>query len=350
MQIIRNYVVILFIALSIFTAPLTQAQLIENLYRTELIVSDRLTRPDEASLRLGLKRVLVKVSGTALATHIVDEVVTEPKRYLREFQFESTFQVRTDKQGNDYLAQRLLLIFDRAGIVQLLQANKMVPLGKYRPRLLVWLLGDEDAELVRLRNDLEDYAQRVQFPMQLLVAKELGLNKREQSGKPLFEKIRTRSLAYGTALIIVVFSDPVKGLGWSVIDKSALNKIKWKFLEGALSEQISLTFTAWIEASGIKIDDANNFNVNSHQITVTRVKNLADYAAIMEYIRALPSIESIQVTSMNNQTLTLSFQSQLDSSALSRLLSLDRRMLLMRPLEVEVADSLRWGWFGTRGR
>jgi hypothetical protein len=334
--------------ISLLAMPL-RAELVENLYQANLIVSDRLVDPDDASLRSGLKRVLVKVSGTTRASSIVDEFVSDPERYVNMSHFESTHQVHTDVDGNDYLAQRLLLGFEQQAVDDLLRNQKLLPLGKYRPRVLVWMLGDENKILSRLKEDLQLHAKQIAFPITLLMAEKHGLSRLQN--ETLLESVSKSSLSYSKALVVVIFLDVNNVVHWSVVDDPSVNKIKWQFSTGDFSEQLTLAFDAWIESSGMKIDSAKNLNVNSHQIIVTRVKNMADYAAVMEYVRSLPSIRLSKVASMSNQTLTLVIQSQLDGAGLSRLLGLDKRMLFMRSLQGEEVDGLlRWSWFGTRGR
>ncbi|WP_028468797.1 DUF2066 domain-containing protein [Neptunomonas japonica] len=350
MQNLRCFIIAPLIVLSLLISTPLRAELVENLYQTELLVSDRLTHPDDISLRSGLKRILVKVSGTALASHIVDEFVSDPDLYMSEFHFESTYQVRTDVEGNDYLAQRLVLLFEQASIDKLLNSRKFFPLGKYRPRLLVWMLGYENKTLSSFRDGLQEYATQAGLPMTLLMANQMFI--KQQAKGRLIDKINERSRSYPKALVVVVFLDKNKVMHWAVVDGASDDRLQWAFSKGGLAQQLVKAFGAWLDSSGIKIDGKRSLAKNSHQIIVTRVKNMADYAAVMEYVRSLPSIDLIKVASMDNQTLTLALQSQLNNAEVSRLLSLDRRMLFMRPLqaEAEVENSLRWSWFGARGR
>lgn len=351
MQNVLRYIIAPLIAVSLLISTSLRAELVENLYKAELLVSDRLTHPDDISLRSGLRRILAKVSGTTQASGIIEEFVSDPDLYVNEFHFESTYQVRTDVDGNDYLAQRLILAFDPSAVDKLLRSRQFFPVGKYRPRLLVWILGDESKALLSFKDDLQQYASQVALPVTLLMAHQQPIKR--QSKGAFFEKISERSRGYSAALVVVVFLDEKKTMHWAVVDESSLEKVQWSFAEGSPSEQLTEAFDTWFDYSGIKIDDKKHLKRNSHQIIVTRVKNMADYAAIMEYVRSLPSIGLIKVASMNNQTLTLILQSQLDSVGVSRLLSLDKRLLFMRPLqaeEVEAENSLRWSWFGARGR
>lgn len=350
MQNLLCFIVAQLIVLGFLISTPLRAELVENLYQTELLVSDRLTHPDDISLRFGLKRILVKVSGTTEASQIVDEFVFDPDLYMSKFHFESTYQVRTDAQGSDYLAQRLVLLFEQASIDKLLNSSDFFPLGKYRPRLLVWVLGDENKALLSFRQGLQQHAAQVAFPVTLLMANQVFI--KQQTKGRLIEKISERSKSYPKALVIVVFFDENQIMHWTVVDEASHERVKWAFSKGGFASQLTKAFDAWFDSSGIKIDGKRALTKNSHQIIVTRVKNMADYAAIMEYVRSLPSIDLITVASLDNQTLTLALQSPLDSAEVSRLLSLDRRMLYMRPLqkEAESEATLRWRWFGTRGR
>ena len=338
-------IVVAFISL---IAPPLRAELVENLYQANLIVSDRLVDPDNVSLKSGLKRVLVKVSGTTRASSIVDEFFTDLEYYVNESHFEPTHQVRTDVDGNDYLAQRLQLHFEQQAVDGLLRSHQLLPLGKYRPRILVWMLGDENEDFTRFKKNLQEHAEQIAFPVTLLMAEQNISDK--QKKRTLLEGRYNRSFAYLKALVVIVFMDVNHVVHWAVVDDPSIKKIQWQFSAGDLSEQLTLAFDAWIESSGMKMDGVENLNVNSHQIIVTRVKNMADYAAVMEYVRSLSSIHLIKVASMKNQTLTLMLESELDSVGLSRLLSLDKRMLFMRSLQGgEVDGLLRWSWLGTRG-
>ncbi|WP_054341315.1 hypothetical protein [Neptunomonas antarctica] len=77
---------------------------------------------------------------------------------------------------------------------------------------------------------------------------------------------------------------------------------------------------------------------------------MADYAAILEYVRAFAVIDDVVVVSMVNKTLNLSLQSRLNKKVLIKMLGLDRRMMLMRSLQPSVDQFLQWRWLSRRSK
>lgn len=328
-----------------FTSLQIRAELVENLYQSELLVSDRLVMPDSHSLNAGIKQVVMKVSGTIEATKAVDKFSFDASHYLTEFRFEATREVQTDNQGNDYLAQRLIMQFEPQAVDSLLLVHGFKPLGKYRPKLLIWLVGGVSADkLADIKADLIRYASSVEFPVNVVVENDRREIDRK---KRLLDRILYRSKVHGKTLIIIVSVDNDNSFAWRMLNTE---KSQWQTVRGELTSQLAAVFEVWIASSGLSVIEEQAKHANSHQIIVTSVKNMADYAAVMEYLQSLPSIDHLEVVSMSNETLILSLHSRLTATRLTQVLGLDRRMMLMRPLRELTTEAFRWRWLGTRGR
>lgn len=337
-------ILLLVVRLLLSAAPL-RAEPVENLYQSEQFVAESLTLPEPFHIKRGMQQVLMKVSGSLGAAAIVDELPSEPARYVREFRFESTHEVHADAEWNDYLAQRLMLQFDPEAIDALLLAHRLKPLGKYRPRLLIWLLGDVDnVTFGGYKEVILKSAAALAFPVDVVIDhKEKAL----KGYKRLSDRIRYRSKAYGKAWVVMLSIDSDSHFVWRLLDP---DESPWRSVEGGFVEALPSVFQLWVESSGIKVVGEDAMQLNTHQITVTSVKNVADYAAIMEYVLSLSSISQVNVVSMRHEVLTLSLQSPLTVALLMQVLNLDRRMMQMRLLQDGDAGSLRWRWIGSRGR
>lgn len=342
----KYWVISLVAAIFIFNTLSIRAGLVENLYQSELLVSDDLRMPDQLSLSLGIKSVLVKVSGAVMAAAFVDELGFDNKGYLSEFRIESTRMVRTDVSGNDYLAQNLIMQFDPESINSLLLSHGLKPLGKYRPKFLVWLLGDvESIGFDHYKEAIEENAAILAFPVEVVFDHDY---REGVSDNRLLKRIGNGSKTYGKVLNVVVIIDAEQQFRWRVLE---VESDQWQSVRGEFGEQLAETFQLWIRSAGLQVMGENVKQINTHQITVTSVKNMSDYAAIMEYILSLSSIEQVNIVSMSNETLIISLQSSLSAAALTQVLSFDRRMLRMRSLQEDAsADFLRWRWFSSRGK
>ncbi len=337
-------ILLFLVGIGLSVTPLS-AEPVEGLYQSEQWVAENIVAPDSSLIKSGMAKVLMKVSGFLGAAALVDELASEPVGYLREFRFESTREVRTDEKGNDYLAQRLLLQFDPQAIDNLLLKHSLMPLGKYRPKLLIWLLGDVDnTSFNRYRERILEHASLLAFPADVVLYQDPGAVKRSDR---LSDRLRYHSKQYGKSFAIIVSVDSERRFAWRLLtpEESAWQTINERFIDALAS-----VFQLWVVSSGVKVVADDSIYLNTHQITVTSVKNVADYAAIMEYVFSLASISAVEVVSMSHEVLTLSLKSSLKVASLTQLLSLDRRMMLMRPLRDEEGKSLRWRWIGSRER
>ncbi|WP_143083761.1 DUF2066 domain-containing protein [Neptunomonas qingdaonensis] len=341
-----KYLMSLFFVMCIaLSATYSRAEPVKNLYQSEQLVAKSLALPGAVLIKSGMKQVLMKVSGSPGAADIVDELPSVSAHYLREFRLESTREVVTDAQRNDYLAQRLVLQFEPEAINSLLSGHGIKPLGKYRPRLLIWLLGDVDnATFVGYKKVILEHAAALAFPADVVLDQGRKL---KQNNERLSDRIRYRTKAFGKVWVVVVSIDSDNRFVWRLPD---LDDSPWHSVKGRFVEEVPSVFQLWIESSGIKVVSQDAIYLNTQQITVTSVKNVADYAAIMEYVLSLSSIYRVEVVSLSHEVLTLSVQSPLKVAALTQVLSLDSRMMLMRLLQGGDAISLRWRWIGTRGK
>ncbi|WP_372742269.1 DUF2066 domain-containing protein, partial [Neptunomonas sp.] len=322
-----------------------RAESVEHLYQSEQLVAKSFALPGPDLIKSGMKQVMIKVSGSPEAAAVVDELSSGVSRYLREFHLETTREVVTDTQRNDYLAQRLVLQFEPEAINSLLLGHGIKPLGKYRPKLLIWLLADVDNEtFIGYKKVILEHAAALAFPADVVF--DQG-RKSKKGNERLSDRIRYRSQAYGKAWVVIVSIDSDNRFVWRLPD---LDKSPWHSVKGRFVDELPSVFQLWIESSGIKVVAEGAINLNTLQITVTSIKNVADYAAIMEYVLSLSSIYHVEVVSMSHEVLTLSLQSPLKVAALTQVLSLDSRMMLMRLLQDGDAISLRWRWIGTRGK
>jgi hypothetical protein len=358
-----------------------KAGVVENLYQSELLVSDQLIVADELSLNAGIKEVLIKAGGVARAGLIAETLPRVLSAYIKEFRIEPTFQVLSDGRGNDFLAQRLIMQFDKASIDELLVSHRLKALGKYRPNNLIWLVSgsigavadeagfdvkgsyakgsDEKASHARRVNTsvaeyqyesiteagLRRYADKVALPVQVVVNDDMRITQWVDAQQ--WQDISQYLTQYRRDFTIIGVIDGPTQSRWMLLNSDAS---EWQLFQGSIDEQLAQVFESLMQASGMIWNGAGIDKINSYQITVTRVKNMADYAAILEYIRSLSVVDRVVVVSMADKTLNLSLQSRLNKTVLIKMLGLERRMVLMRSLQPEVDGFLHWRWLSNRSK
>ena len=142
--ITRNPLIYLFMV-GLFSLPVS-AESVTDLYETVVSVSGQGAGERLRAMRVGLGKVLVKVTGDSqvLSNINTTEAFSNAERYVTEYGYIS-YQNPEVKQSSSSPGIGMSLSFDEASINRLLRQNELQIWPSDRPGLLVWLVIDDPA-------------------------------------------------------------------------------------------------------------------------------------------------------------------------------------------------------------
>lgn len=149
-----------FIVLFCYTASAVK---VEGLYQARLLVLSQDPKIRESMAKEGLKRVVVKASGsrTALSNPVIQAALNDANRYVQEFSY-----AQADESGE----LPLNLSFNKAAIEKLLRNADLAYWPENRPAVLLWMVADDpeaaDKILFSAQDDI-DTAAAVTAAMEL---------------------------------------------------------------------------------------------------------------------------------------------------------------------------------------
>jgi uncharacterized protein len=140
--ITRNALIYLFM-MGLFSLPVS-AESVTDLYQTVVPVSDQGAGERLRAMRIGLGKVLVKVTGDSQIRSSINTVETfsNAERYVTEYGY-IRYQDPQAKPSSEEPGTGLSLSFDEASINRLLRQNQLQIWPSDRPGLLVWLVIDD---------------------------------------------------------------------------------------------------------------------------------------------------------------------------------------------------------------
>lgn len=300
----------------------------DDFYQAALLVED-LVAPAPMDVREGLKQVLRKASGDYKVDHLVDGQ-TDYSRYASGFHFEPTLLVRTNREGNDYLAQRLVINFNQSLVDELLIAHQRNPIGAYRPEFVFKipiysaLSLDFSKSSEAFGDVIKGFAEQLAMPVRLL--------SQHDSYLPRF-------------YVELLAEEP--GLSrWRRVAGEDRHEVSFK---GDRTQQLAQLFSWLLSDFGVTLASHEAGQEKTFVIRVTHVENLADYAAVLGLLSAFPSLQAYSVVMFHAGELALEVNTSLSKDALLRVLGLERRMRLIRKLDpVQDQSTLYWRWSGKR--
>ncbi len=141
-SITRNALIYLFM-MGLFSLPVS-AESVTDLYETVVPVSDQGAGERLRAMRIGLGKVLVKVTGDSqvLSNINTTEDFSNAERYVTEYGYIS-YQNPEVTQSSSSPGIGMNLSFDEASINRLLRRNQLQIWPSDRPGLLVWLVIDD---------------------------------------------------------------------------------------------------------------------------------------------------------------------------------------------------------------
>ncbi|MFO8156266.1 MAG: DUF2066 domain-containing protein [Pseudomonadota bacterium] len=297
---------------------------IEGLYEAELRVSSQAVEERETALRVGLERVLVRVSGRQyLSDPVLREALRQSERYLQQFSY--------SRDEDDDLTLRVR--FDERSVNGLLEEAGLAVWGRIRPWTLVWLAVDNGSERVlldggsdhRVRRIVTEKSRRFGLPLEwpLMDLRDRRRVRASDVWGGIEEPILEASRRYAPQAILIGRVQPLAEGGWEA--RWRLLGIgeprQWENRGGVLEEVITpgmeRTFAGLAATyAGVEQDE------DRVRLEVAGITGLEDYAGIRDYLAGLSEVRGLQVEALDGGRMTLELELRGGARGLARTIAL----------------------------
>jgi hypothetical protein len=275
----------------------------QDLYVSEVPVTDQTPAVREAALQRALAEVLVRVAGqdTVLDTEPARALLKDPSRLVQQYRY---FSSNTGPSPQ----LRLWVRFDGDAIRQSVQQQGLAYWGAERPDTLAWLaVEDRGKRYVVSAMDDSDVRQQVEqaatgrgvpilFP--LMDLEDQSVVRFSDIWGGFFDNVLRASERYSPSAVLIGRLNRSPSGGWAarwylqVAGKTSAWTDSRQQLE-ELSRQ-GIADTADILASRFAVLQAGG-STDRVTISVTGVDTLADYARTSNYLASLTSVAAVQV-------------------------------------------------------
>lgn len=315
-----------------FAPAPAHAAKVADLYEAEVAVADQGAAARAAGMREALASVLLKVSGRLeLPRPGLDQAQARAEQAAVQYRFRAEAPAAPPAQPNQILWVR----FDEARVNAMLGEMGMPVWGATRPSVLVWLaleetgrrwlVGGESRAEVAQR--LQSQARRRGLPLWLPL---LDLQDQARIGAAdvwgdFQDVIRTASARYQADAILAGRVMQGASGGWQG---------RWTLHEGgeaqaweasaadqdALLAAMTDQLAAFLAGRYARVADPNARA--AMVVEVSQVRTLADYARVMQYLRALDNVKDVELLRSEADRLRIRIDVQGETQALVRLMSL----------------------------
>jgi uncharacterized protein len=324
------------------------AELVRDLYVAEMSVADRTEVELARAAGAGLAEVLVKVSGTAevLQLPALSAALKDARAKVLQYSYH-----RIDA-GDAALSARVE--FDPAQVRELLLSAGAPIWTATRPAVLVWLVVEEAGERrfvspsshPQLAAELAEGFRRrgvpLRFPLfDIADAAALDATDAWQLSTSAIESASSR---YRTSEVLAgrmaVFAAGDSAGDWAYFsvqsrrDLSVPRTEAAQFLQAGVNQVVGDMALRYAIGGGAEVNDALLLRVGG-------IGSYADYAAVVSWLKGLEPIRQTQVTSLQNETLTLSVTAVADAGQLASIIELNTRM---QPVVSSVGGGLNYQW------
>jgi len=333
---------------------------VTGLYNSALLVPEQHREPATEHLAEGLAQVLIRVSGNRniLGKPAVREALQTPGPFLRGFEFRNTGAAIADANGNQQRAQALALQFDNTQVDALLRNASERPLGSQRPTVMLWLAAEQNNRRDYVSPDgraMEPLLQRAEMrglPVQLPL-----YDLTDQQDLPIsdlwgqFQRgIEQASGRYRPDATLAGRMRPDSNgqwlAEWMLLSQSGVQR----FTTGGTADQ-ALTDAADQVAdrlfSALAGVGGSNY-MEGLQLDITNIRTLGDFTSVVDYLKQLTLVNTVQVEQVNGTRVLLRVQLDGRAQQLERAIRLEPRMA---PVVTDVVDngeqlSLSYRWQG----
>nr|WP_281412022.1 DUF2066 domain-containing protein [Motiliproteus sediminis] len=346
--------------LALFGTASAQAARVQNLYSAELMVAQQTMQVSPDLGGQALAQVLVKVSGRpqVLETEPVRTALASPNRFVQQFSYQSAGQMLTNDDGVEVPAQILRLDFIPALVDQLLQQAGFRPLGAVRPGVLVWIVEErgqqreflgreEDPVLAPMRERARERGLPLFRPL-LDLEDQAALSVSDAWGF-FAEPVTKASSRYQADAVLVGRLFP-RGGGW---------QSRWMLLHGDERVLFDGQGDSLGEHLGGAVDQTADRVFADYVVTVADdggdgvlvevggVSQFDHFAPVVDALREMTVVRSVQLLEQNHEVLTLKLQLNGSLDQLKRAIALNNRFSAQEgPLQPLSQAQLYYRWGG----
>ncbi len=327
------------VAVLLSAASLAQAAVVDNLYRSEMLVPEQLAQPTDVQLSEALQEVLIKVSGRSqvAGNARISEALQAPATYLQGFSYESTQTPVAAGDGREVLGLRLQLAFDEQAVSRLLNEAGLSLAGAGRPGVLVWLVAEgpqrprdfvaAESEIVA---ELQMLAQSRALPVLLPL---LDLDD-QQAVSPgdiwggFEEPVTLASDRYRADAVLVGRLQHMDSGAWNTRWQLFYRGSDQHFSPaGSLGAQLNTVVDAVADRLlGGKAVVENTYVEDGIVLEISKLNSIDDYLQLLDYMRELQPVEKVLPAQMEGDRVTLRVKVQGGVPALLEAIRLNPRI------------------------
>ncbi|MCD6055807.1 MAG: hypothetical protein K0R12_769 [Gammaproteobacteria bacterium] len=331
-------VILLVITSGLLSSPIVAAT-VSHLYQAAVPVADQSASLRQSAIQEALKAVLVKVSGNAAIANVpsVHSQLNQAPALLQQYAYISPAQSAIDNQGLQLQAQ-----FDPAGVNALLkQANQPLwPLE--RPRIGVWIALVDAGHRLILTND-----NSLENP--LSATSSLVKSNADKRGIPIFlpsqpiveeqqitfaniytldtQTVMPVSTGLGSDGILMGRLIESEGHHWQAnwAFTFANDHQEWQSSADNMNTLFADAFShltdMLTQRFAVLPDNTDN---NSIVLKIDNVNNADDYARVIAYLNQQALISAVNVSNVNEETMTVQVTARGGEKALQQAFALGR--------------------------
>jgi hypothetical protein len=328
-----------FIALFVFASTLW-ATPVSGLYDARVPVPDQQLNSRQHGAKQGLIEVLQKVSGFNVPAdnEAVERALNIADQYLYQYSYEAVQKNEWDASippGSSWLKMR----FETQSIQRIIKQANLPLWGNNRPTVLLWLMKDEGKRTVlvdgaeglaalAVKNASQARGVPVVLPIYDL---EDSIRLPQESLWGLFEgSILEASKRYDAESVMaarVYKNSKGNWVGqWRFYFKD--REFNYEFETEGLNQQVLSGLSASAEilanAFAIKPSDASR---DALAITVSNVKNLKHYAALVDYLEGLTITKQVFVAGIKGNDMELKLNLSGSLAQFKQVLALDKKLI-----------------------
>ncbi|WP_158224603.1 DUF2066 domain-containing protein [Agaribacterium haliotis] len=328
----KRFTVISVFILLAFSFSSARAANSADLFKAEVAVDDQSTKQRQLAAASGLMDVLLRLSGSeeVRSNELLQKKSRSALNYVEQFRYENS----VDTDGNKQL--QLALDFSPSSLKSLLAEAQFSFWPVKRPAVLVWLVEDsaEHGRQIVPADDLElELAQALQaaasyrglplaFPL-LDFQDQTALNA-EQLWRLDEQAVLDASARYGNQLILVgklsLTSDAQVLSSWQFYSPENIDSYDFRnaSLRQTMDKAIAPAVQYQLNHYALSLDSESSLRMQ-----VSAVNTYSDYRALLSLLNKLDAVTSVQVVTLQADTLQLSLQSEADKQQLAALLALE---------------------------
>ena len=321
----RLYSTCFFILLLLLCLPSTWAMEVKGLNTADIPAVDQSRHTLKAALPQALNQVLIKMSGNPGVVTLpeIQNALPSIDNLVERY----SYATKTDASGKQ---QRVLhVVFDAAGVKQLLNHASQAIWGSDRPLSLLWLAVPEKTQTTVLSSDdanpLTAFVKKtaasrgipILFPTMDL--KDQSNVTAQTTTLPLASQLIATAKRYDVHSIlagsITANSDGTFEGEWQLLLNGT--PFEWQTSAANTHQVISngINRAADMMANQLATIDSKNLQ-RTVMMSVNNVQNLDDYAHVVAELRQLATISKVTVDDMSNNTLLLELDTTGSTNAL----------------------------------